>query len=116
MSWTVNVTITKKQWLDHPEDRWNAGLDKAGFNFRQGLQRSHYPPLPPSGDHRNYTTADKADYNITEPGKRMEFGSTFYLPFLLNGTRFMQGWPGMGQSLRDLLEAGFKAGIKDYSG
>lgn len=110
------MKVTKKAWLDNPAIRWNQGLERAGLNFRTSLSRSHYPPLPPSGDHRTYATAAKADFRITEFGRVMEFGSTFYLPFLLFGTRFMVGWPGKAGEIQDALSAGFKSGIIEFTG
>lgn len=113
MRFSFTVNITKKKWLDYPPQRWNAGLDAAGLNFRQLLQRAHYPPLPPRGS-RTYQTADQASYNITEVGKEMEFGSTSYLPFLLGGTSKMRGWPGKWHELQTGMQAGFRAGVRDY--
>lgn len=112
----IELNVTKKAWMSDPAIRWNAGLERGGFNFRTGLSRSHYPPLPPSGDHRTYATAAKADYNIVEVGRVMEFGSTYYLPFLLFGTRHMVGWPGKAGELIDLLQSGFRSGVAEFSG
>lgn len=114
--WEVNIQVTKKAWMDHPEDRWNAGLERAGMNFRTGLSRSHYPPVAAGGYTRTYQTADQANFNITEPGRVMEFGSTFYLPFILYGTRKWEGWPGKMDELTDLMQRGFASGVKEFEG
>lgn len=113
---SFSVSVTRKEWMQNPRIRLNAGLERAGINFRTGLSRAHYPPLPPSGDHRTYQTADKANSNITDFGHIMEFGSTFYLPFLLWGTSRMAGWPGKQQELEKLMKAGFISGVKEYQG
>lgn len=108
------MKVTKKPWLDHPEERWNKGLLYAGSNFRQGLQRDHYPPLPPSGVNvRTYMTADKAGSNVVEFGRQLDFGSTYYLAFILYGTSKWQGWPGKYEELIDLMRRGFAAGIAE---
>lgn len=114
--WDFKIETTRKNWIDDPRLRWNEGLNRAGFNFRTGLSRAHYPPIPPSGFHRAFQTADKANFEITDVGVRMEFGATFYLAFLLYGTRFMMGWLGKEQELFDLMERGFRSGIAEYSG
>lgn len=110
------IAVSRKQWMQQPAIRWQAGLDAAGFNFRQGLQRAMYPPLPPSGDRRQYQTADKAGWNVEEFGKSITFGSTYYLPFILDGTRKWEGWPGKWAELQDLMQRGFKAGVRDFNG
>ena len=112
---SFHVKVTQAEWLKHPEARWNAGLVAAGLNFKQSVSRSHYPPLPVGG-HRTYATADKADFTIVETGRRMEFGSTFYFPFILGGTKKWEGWPGFGGDIVDAMIAGFIAGVRDYAG
>lgn len=110
----IRFETKKAAWLDNPLLRTNAGLERALFNFRIGLSRGYYPPLP-VGSHRTYITADKADGNIVEFGQRAEFGSTFYLPYLLSGTRHMMGWLGKWDELQNLLERGFRSGFEEYS-
>jgi len=112
---SVTFTVTKKAWMSNPALRWDAGLNAAGMNFRTGLSREYYPPIPPSGDHRTYQTADKAGFNITDPGHTMEFGSTFYLKFLLYGTSRMAGWPGKRDELVALMKQGFIFGVQNYT-
>lgn len=117
MAWNAKITVTKKQWLSQPAERWNAGLMAAGMNFRTGLARSHYPPLAPSGwTGRRYGTADKADFRIEELGKVMSFGSTSYLPYILGGTKYWVGWPGKANELLTMMSDGFLYGIKNYVG
>lgn len=113
----LDITITKKAWLSNPKERWNAGLEKAGLNFRQSLSRAHYPPVPPNSTYvRTGTLANKANFRITEPGQTMEFGSTYYLPFLLAPARTVQNWAGKKDEVLKALQDGFKAGVRDYKG
>lgn len=115
MTYKLSLDIHKAKWIDDPTMRWNLGLERAGFNFRQLLQRAHYPPLPPSGINvRTYQTADKASYKITVPGREMVFGSTFYLPFILDGTVKWEGWPGKKDELWQGMHDGFASGVRDY--
>lgn len=114
MAWEVTWQTTKKPWMDHPDARWNAGLKAAGLNWRTGLSRSHYPPLRTVK--RTYATADKAGFRIVEEGHIMEFGSTAYLPFILNGTVKWEGWPGKKHGLISMMGKGFRAGIRNYEG
>lgn len=112
MSWEVKFQVKKKEWLSNPVARWNRGLERAGFNFRQGLQRDRYPPIKPdSSSVRTYLTADKANFEITEYGHVMTFGSTFYLPFILYGTSKWEGWPGKYEELIELMQDGFRSAI-----
>lgn len=113
----VTMTVTKKKWVEHPELRWNEGLKRSGFNFRVGLSRSRYPAIPVGSTYRRtYLTAEKANFNITRPGREMVFGSTFYLPFLIFPMRRTgrPGWPGKREELLDLMSKGFQSGIREY--
>ncbi|HEY5911106.1 MAG TPA: hypothetical protein VJA21_10935 [Verrucomicrobiae bacterium] len=113
----IDITIREDDWLKHPAERWNAGLEKAGINFRQGLQRRHYPPAPAASRYvRTYMTADKANFKITEPGKVMEFGSVSYLQFLLVPTSTVAHWAGTKDKLVELMQSGFKNGVATYHG
>lgn len=135
--WELQFTVTRKAWMNDPRIRWNAGLERAGINFRQGLQRSHYPPIDVSGSVynsvagmfggdagalsggpryvRTYQTADRAGARIVSFGEIMEFGSTWYLNFILSGTVKWEGWPGKADELAELMRRGFASGIRDYS-
>jgi len=115
VGWSLSVQVKRKKWMKNPSLRWNAGLIEAGLNFRTGLSRGHYPPVPPSGNVRTYQTADKAGARIVETGRVMEFGATFYLPFILYGTRKWEGWPGKRIELVDLMKLGFADGVRNYS-
>lgn len=113
----MQLTTKKASWLDNPSKRIDAGFVRAGFNFRQGLSRSQYPAVPPGSRYkRTYATADKANYQITIPGKEMKFGSTFYLPYLLFPSRKGRGplWSGKLEFLVKMMIAGFKSGFKDF--
>ena len=115
----VEFTVKKAAWLSNPNLRWKAGLEKAGLQFRQRLQRENYPPAPPLSTYvRTGTLANKAGFNIYEAGGSvtMFFGSTFYLPYLLYGTPQWVGWTPFGkrEELLQYMTAGFKAGVKDY--
>lgn len=117
MVWEIKLQVNKKKWLSNPKSRWNAGLERAGLNFRQGLQRSHYPAIPPHTQSvRTYMTADKAGFRVVDYGHIMVFGSTFYLPFILDGTRKWEGWPGKKDELRALMEEGFRSAIVEFEG
>lgn len=108
----VDFTIHMADWMQHPEKRWNAGLEVAGLQFRQRLQRQNYPPPPPMSTYiRTGTLANKAGFNITEFGRVALVGSTFYLPYLLEGT---PNWSGKQDELFQYIEAGFKDGVKNY--
>jgi len=110
----VEFTVRKKAWLSDPTLRWKAGLDAAGLQFRQRLQRSNYPPQPPLSTYiRTGTLANKANFKVYITGgtSTMFFGSTFYLTYLLNGT---ENWTGKKAEILQYMEAGFKQGIKDY--
>ncbi len=115
MAWTLELKVERKEWIKNPLLRWNHGLELSGMNFRTALSRSHYPPLPPSGVNvRTYATADKANFTIDEFGKRMSFGSTFYLPFILYSTKFWRGWPSKLDEIETLMTRGFIAGVAEY--
>jgi hypothetical protein len=115
----IDFTVRKAKWLTDPNLRWNAGLEQAGLQFRQRLQRSNYPPPPPMSTYiRTGTTANKAGFKIyTEAGKlTMYFGSTFYLPYLLFGTPQWVGWTPWNkrEEILEYMTAGFKKGVKEY--
>lgn len=113
----VQITVTKRAWLSNPAERWNAGLDRAGVNFRQHLQRAYYPPIPPASKYvRTGATADRANYNIIEFGKVMEFGGTSYLTYLLIPARTVQNWAGKKEELINAMQEGFRDGIVSYTG
>lgn len=114
MAFSINITVTRKNWMSDPKLRWNAGLDRAGNAWRTSNARSTYPPIPPSGDRRTNQFADQSDYEITEPGVSMNFGSTFYAPFILFGTRKWAGWPGHLDSSVDMMKDGFINGVREY--
>lgn len=112
-------SVKKAKWLANPNLRWQKGLEGAGLQFRQRLQRSNYPPAPPMSTYiRTGTTANKAGFNIYQAGGSltMFFGSTEYLPYLLYGTDRWVGWTPWdkkGEILK-YMEAGFKKGVKEY--
>lgn len=114
MAWSVNFQVTRRDWLRDPKLRWNAGLQYAGLNFRQSLGRSHYPPVPPTPYIRTYQLADRANFRIVEMGAVMEFGSTFYLPYVLQGTEKWQGWSGFLPDMTNSMRDGFAYGIRNY--
>lgn len=115
--YSLQLTITRKEWLRNPEARWNAGLEHAGLQFRQHLQRSAYPPMNPGQTYvRTGTLADKAGFRIEEPGRVMVFGSTDYLQWLLIPARTVQNWAGKKDELTDAMKQGFVDGIKNYEG
>lgn len=117
MGFSIDLKVTKSSWLSDPTIRWNLGLQRAGLNFRQGLQRSRYPDAPEHTRYiRTYTTADKAGFNITEPGRTMEFGSVDYLQFLLAPSPTTPNWGGKKDELVQLMVDGFKSGIAEFSG
>lgn len=102
-------------WLQDPSIRWNAGLENAGLQFRQRLQRENYPPPPPLSTYvRTGTLANKAGFNITEIGKIAEVGSTFYLPYLIDLDGRPENWAGKRDELFQYIQAGFKEGVKNY--
>ena len=113
----VQFKVSRKDWIRDPRKRWNAGLEKAGLNFRQGLQRSHYPPIPPTSTYRRtYTTANKAGFRILVEGAEMIFGSTEYLKWLLIPAVTVQHWEGKDQELLQGMQDGMRAGVRDYKG
>lgn len=114
---SLDVEFNQKQWMKNPALRANAGLERAGFNWRVALSRSHYPPINPKSRYRRtYLTADKANFHITIPGKEMEFGSTWYTPFLIFPMRRTGRplWPGKREEVIDLLQKGFASGVREY--
>jgi hypothetical protein len=115
----IEFTVNRANWLKNPNMRWRAGLDLAGLQFRQRLQRANYPPQPPMSTYiRTGTLANKANFKIYETGSSMTmmFGSTFYLPYLLYGTPRWVGWTPYQkkEEILQYMEAGFKEGIKNY--
>jgi hypothetical protein len=109
---SINLDIKKAAWLDHPAERWNAGLERAGLRFRNQLTISRYPPAPPLSTYvRTGTLAHKANFRITEVGKSMEFGSTSYLKFLLMPAKTVMHWQGKRKEVLDAMKSGFKFGI-----
>lgn len=107
--------IVEAEWMKNPKLRWNVGLNRAGFNFRAGLQRNHYPPIPPNSTYdRTYLTADKANWRIVRQGEEMVFGSTHYLPYLLFDGKRKALWPAKKAELLLLMKQGFISGIRDY--
>ncbi len=113
----VELNVTKKAWLSNPPERWNSGLDRAGINFRQHLQSSYYPPIPPNSTYvRTGRLAHSANYKLTELGKVMEFGAVSYLKFLLMPARTVMHWAGKKEELLTAMQQGFADGIRHYSG
>ena len=109
IEWT---SVHVADWMEYPELRWNAGLENAGLQFRQRLQRENYPPPPPLSTYvRTGTLANKAGFNIVDFGRVAEVGSTFYLPYLLDIT---PNWSGKQDELYQYIAAGFKEGVKNY--
>jgi hypothetical protein len=81
MEWNIK----KLPWISKPVERWNAGLLRAGGNFRGALVT--YSQLPKSPCYvRTGATRKKAGFKITKTGQEMEFGSTHYLKYPLFGT------------------------------
>lgn len=112
---TIDLHVTKAEWLSHPAMRWNAGLEAAGLAFRQALQISQYPSAPPETSYiRTGHTASMANYNIEIFGQSMSFGSMYYLPYLLFGTSKWAGWPGKKEQITNDMTAAFKQGIVDF--
>jgi hypothetical protein len=110
----VEIEIRRAEWLKDPNLRWKAGLEGAGVQFRQRLQRQNYPPPPPMSWYvRTGLLADKAGFNVVEEGGNlvMYFGSTFYLPHLLYVT---PNWSDKYPELVQYMSEGFFQGIKDY--
>ena len=112
---TFDLKITKKEWLDHTEKRWNAGLAKAGMAFHNQLSRTHYPPINPDSKYiRTFMTAKKANFKITEIGKTMEFGSTYYLPYLLMPAKTVQNWKEKKGQIIEAMKIAYKQGVKEF--
>jgi len=110
----LDFTIRMADWMTQPEKRWNAGMENSGLQFRQRLQRENYPPQPPMSTYiRTGTLANKAGFDITEFGKVALVGSTFYLPYLL-AVDGPENWSGKLDEIFKYIEAGFKAGVKNY--
>lgn len=115
MAFSLSIQVTKAPWLDNPAERWNAGLERAGLAWRTSNSRGTYPPLAPSYPNRSYRFADDSDFEITDPGRSMDFGSTFYAPFILFGTRKWAGWQGHLDASVGMMKDGFAAGVAEYS-
>ncbi len=110
----VEFTVRKASWLSNPNLRWKAGLETAGLQFRQRLQRQNYPPPPPLSTYiRTGTLANKAGFSVAEGGSSivLTFGSTFYLSSLLYDT---PNWSGKKDELIQYMSRGFKDGVKNY--
>jgi hypothetical protein len=115
--YTLDLQVTRKQWMSHPKERWNAGLERMGLNFRQGLQVAHYPAVPPGSRYvRTHILAKKANFRILEPGRVMEYGSTTYLTHLLKPAPSVAHWGGKRAELLDTMRKGFASGIKNFKG
>lgn len=111
----ISVQVHMASWLSNPATRWNAGLEQAGLQFRQHLARATYPPMNPGQTYvRTGTLADKANFNIEEPGKVMSFGSTDYLQWLLIPARTVQNWGGKREELFSAMQEGFRIGIAEF--
>lgn len=86
----LELKVTEAEWMKLPAIRWNAGLERAGLEYRQQLQPSGYPPKPPNSSYARKGAAggitSKANFKIITRGKEMEFGGPYYLKFLLFGT------------------------------
>jgi hypothetical protein len=114
---SLSLNISKKEWLSQPAKRWNEGLEKAGVNFRQRLQISHYPPIPPNSTYtRTGNTAKVAGSNITKFGERMTYGSMDYLQFLLMPAKSVKHWAGKKEEVFKAMQDGFRAGVRDFKG
>jgi len=115
MAFSAQFTVQKKEWLEHPEQRWNKGLERAGMSFHNTLRFSNYPPIPPASTYKRTTaTAKKANFRITTEGREMEFGSTEYLPYLLIPAKTVQHWAGKKDEILRNMKAAFKKGIKSF--
>ncbi len=112
-SFSLNIAVTKKPWMDNPKLRWDAGLQRCGQAWRTSNSPSYEPPINPSYD-RTGTFGRSSDFEITEMGTTMTFGSTFYAPFILFGTRKWEGWPGHMDNSVDMMAEGFRNGVRDY--
>lgn len=115
----ISFSVRNKKWLEDPRLRWKAGLEVAGLQFRQRLQRQNYPPPPPMSTYvRTGLTASKAGFKIEMPGRRliMWFGSTSYLPALLMGSEHWVGWTPWKkkEEIIDYMSKGFKKGVVEY--
>ena len=109
------LNVTKASWLSNPAERWNAGLERAGLEFRQGLQISQYPPAPTTSRYvRTGTLAHKAGFNIVRIGQAMTFGSTSYLPYLLIPAKSVRNWAGKREELVQAMSEGFAKGVKEF--
>lgn len=112
---TIDISVSKAEWLSRPTERWNAGLEAAGLAFRQDLQIEKYPPAPAETSYiRTGHTAANAGFNITIVGQEMQFGSMFYLPYLLFGTTKWIGWPGKQDEIKSDMIAAFKEGVANF--
>jgi hypothetical protein len=116
MQINLSMNISMRAWMKDPTIRWNAGLARAGMAFHNQLSRTHYPPIPAGSTYtRTFTTAKKANFRITEPGHVMEFGSTYYLPYLLMPARTVAHWGSKKDEIKKAMEKGFREGVKDFT-
>jgi hypothetical protein len=115
MAFSAQFTIQKKEWLEHPEQRWNKGLERAGMSFHNTLRFSNYPPIPPASTYKRTTaTAKKANFRITQVGREMEFGSTSYLPYLLIPAKTVQHWGNKRYNIVNNMRNAFRKGIAKF--
>lgn len=84
MQMRMDYTITKKEWLTNPKERWNKGLMYAGNEWK--AQNAQYPASNSSTYIRKGGLADKSDFTIIDEGVMMELRSTFYWKYLMYGT------------------------------
>ena len=113
MAFSINITVTKKPWMSNPRLRWNAGLQRAGLAWRTSNSPMYEPPINPSYD-RTGTFGRSSDFEITEEGVSMDFGSVFYGPFIDFGTSKWSGWVGHLDNSVSMMSEGFKNGVADY--
>lgn len=110
---TLNFHVTKAEWLNNPNGRWNNGLKRAGANWIGGLKR--YPPKPPRSTYvRTGTLRKKANFLIVEEGKQMDVGTVSYgRPVLLNSEKRARNWIGKLNEVIEAMKRGFAKGIQE---
>jgi hypothetical protein len=112
---SFQLDIKTASWMSNPAERWNAGLERAGLEFRQSIQISQYPPIPPNSTYqRTGTTAHKAGFRVTSFGQEMVFGSTDYLIWLLIPARTVKHWEPVRPKMIKRMSDGFAKGVKDF--